>query len=195
MLDRAKSNDCLRGAEEDATIQGRRALDDVFSLVYEELRRLASCVRRNDPSVTLNSTALVHETWLKLKDSPHLAATSVPHFKAIAARAMRQVLVEAARRRLARKRGGVGQAVFVQLDESSGSTPSCDAELLGLDVALKRLGEMNARQANVVEYRFFGGLSVAETASLLGVSESVIERDWRMAKAWLASVIRPIAET
>src|SRR5271156_2688081 len=84
----------------------RRALDDIFSLVYEELRRLASFIRRNEANVTINSTALVHEAWLKLKGSPHLASTSVPHFKAIAAKAIRQVLVDEARRRHARKRGG-----------------------------------------------------------------------------------------
>src|ERR1700733_1029945 len=101
------------GAEE------RRKLDDVFSLVYEELRRLASFVRRNEVNVTLNSTALVHEAWLKLKDSPPLAAKSLPHFKAIAAKAMRQVLVDEARRRSARKRGGAGEAFFVALDDTN----------------------------------------------------------------------------
>jgi RNA polymerase sigma factor (TIGR02999 family) len=181
-------------SEGDSTFQERLALDEVFSLVYEELRRLASCVRRADPSMTLNSTALVHEAWIKLKDSPHLAATSVPHFKAIAARAMRQVLVDAARRRIARKRGGAGEANIVALDESAGQTIPCDVELLGLDSALDKLQSMNARQAQVVECRFFGGLNVAEAASLLGVSESVIERDWRAAKAWLAGAIRPVAE-
>lgn len=137
----------------------------------------------------------MNEAWLKLKDSPYLADTSVPHFKAIAARAMRQILVEAARRRLTRKRGGAGEAVFVELDESAGQTVPCDAELLGLDIALERLKEMNSRQAKVVECRFFGGLNVAEAAALLGVSESVIERDWRAAKAWLAGAIRPGAES
>jgi RNA polymerase sigma-70 factor, ECF subfamily len=167
-------------------------LDDVFSSVYEELRRLASQVRRHELHATINSTALVHEAWLKLKDSPHLADTTVPHFKAIAARAMRQVLVEAARHRLARKRGA-GEAFFVALDESAGSVASCDDELLGLDLALERLSSMNARQAKVVEARFFGGLNVTEAATSLGVSESVIERDWRVAKAWLASAIQGAA--
>lgn len=182
------------GNDGELSLVERRELDEVFSLVYEELRRLASSIRRNDASRTISSTALVHEAFLKLKDSPHLAATSVPHFKAIAARAMRQVLVDAARRRIAHKRGGSGEVVFVALDDSAGQTASCDAELLSLDVALERLAEMNSRQAKVVECRFFGGLNVAEAASLLGVSESVIERDWRAAKAWLSSAIRPIAE-
>jgi RNA polymerase sigma-70 factor, ECF subfamily len=193
MSSASKQPNSLRGNDHSPSTPAERSLDEVFSLVYEELRRLASYVRHGDPSVTLNSTALVHEAWLKLKDSPHLAETSVPHFKAVAARAMRQVLVEAARRRLARKRGGAGQAIFVTLDESAGGVASCDSELLGLDLALERLGAMNARQAQVVECRFFGGLNVTEAASLLGVSESVIERDWRVAKAWLAGAIRQSA--
>jgi len=165
----------------------RRALDEVFSLVYEELRRLASFVRRSDGSVTLNSTALVHEAWLKLKDSPHLADTSPPHFKAIAAKAMRHVLVDAARRRNAQKRsaGDVPAATH----GSNADIASSDFEMLALDAALEKLAALNARQARVVECRFFGGLSVSETAALLEVSESVVERDWRAAKAWLGSVI------
>jgi RNA polymerase sigma factor (TIGR02999 family) len=189
-----QSSNLPDGTEGNSTSLGRRELDEVFSLVYEELRRLASSVRRHDPGKTISSTALVHEAFLKLKDSPHLAATSVPHFKAIAARAMRQVLVDAARKRIAHKRGGAGEVIFVTLDESAGHAASCDAELLGLDLALERLAAMNARQARVVECRFFGGLNVSEAASLLGVSESVIERDWRAAKAWLAGVLRPAAE-
>ncbi len=167
----------------------RAALDDVFSLVYEELRRLASFVRKNEVSATLNSTALVHEAWLKLKDSPQLAATSVPHFKAIAAKAMRQVLVDQARRRSARKRGGEGEAIFVTMSDSTEEVTSCDADLLALDAALEDLARLNPRQAQMVESRFFGGLNVAETAALLGVSESAIERDWRAARAWLAGRI------
>ena len=168
----------------------RRALDDLFSLIYEELRRLASFVRKNEINVTISSTALVHEAWLKLKDSPPLASKSPAHFKAIAARAMRQVLVDEARRRSARKRGGAGEAVFVTFGDSSDEMASCDEELLALDAALEELARVSPRQAEMVESRFFGGLNVAETAALLGVSESAMERDWRAAKAWLAGKIR-----
>jgi RNA polymerase sigma factor (TIGR02999 family) len=168
-----------------------RDTDEVFSLVYEELRRLASAVRRNDRGMSLNSTALVHEAWFKLKDTPRLAETSIGHFKAIAAKAMRQVLVDAARKRFAEKRGG--ELVFVTLDDSAGRAASTDAELITLDTALERLAAMNARQAKVVECRFFGGLSVSEAASMLNVSESVVERDWRVARAWLAGALRPAA--
>ncbi len=175
------------------SIESCKDFDGVFSLVYEELRRLASAVRMNDRSVTLNSTALVHEAWLKLRSSPHLAEKDVPHFKAIAARAMRQVLVDAARKRLASKRGA-GEVTFVQLDEFSAHAITSDNELLGLNSALDQLEQLNSRQARVVECRFFGGLNVAEAAGILGVSESVIERDWRAARAWLANTIRSGAE-
>jgi RNA polymerase sigma factor (TIGR02999 family) len=176
--------------DQKASAEERRALDDLFSLVYEELRRLASIVRQREPNITLNSTALVHEAWIKLKGSPHLATISIPHFKAIAAKAMRQVLVDEARRRHSMKRGS--EAILVTLDEGAEQIASCDAELLALEVALDQLAQMNARQAQLVECRFFGGLNVAETAELLSVSESSIERDWRAAKAWLASAIRPV---
>ena len=172
-----------RGDEPGPTPEEKRALDDVFSLVYEELRRLASFVRKNEISSTLNSTGLVHEAWLKLKDSPHLASKSLPHFKSIAAKAMRQVLVDEARRRSAQKRGGAGVAVFASIGDSTEEMASCDAELLALDAALEELARVNPRQAQMVESRFFGGLNVSETAVLLGFSESAIERDWRAAKA------------
>lgn len=184
----------VRDEGEDSRSGERRALDDLYSLIYEELRRLASFVRKSEFDGTLNSTALVHEAWLKLKDSPHLASTTVPHFKSIAANAMRQVLVDEARRRNARKRGGAGEAVFVTLGDSVQSIASCDEELIALDDALHELARLSPRQAHMVESRFFAGLSVAETADLLGVSESAIERDWRAAKAWLATQIRSDTE-
>src|SRR5271170_7100177 len=173
----------------------KRALDDLFSLIYEELRRLASMIRRNEANATISSTALLHEAWMRLRDSPPLASKSLAHFKAIAARAMRQVPVDEARRRSARKRGGAGEVVFVAFDEAaegaSGEIATSDEELLALDVAIQDLASRSPRQAQMVECRFFGGLSVTETAAVLGVSESAIERDWRAAKAWLASKIRP----
>ena len=164
-----------------------RRLDDLFSTAYEELRRLAAAVKRDDPAATLSPTALVNEAWLKLADSPAVARTSPLHFKRIAARAMRQVLVEAARRRNADKRGG-GSAV-VTFDDAMGSLTTA-ADVLGLDGALEALAEIAPRQAQMVEARFFGGLDVVETATLLGVSEATILRDWRAAKAWLARELR-----
>jgi RNA polymerase sigma-70 factor, ECF subfamily len=167
----------------------RRALDQLFSVTYEELRRLASSVRRSDPGATLSPTTMVNEAWVKLAKSPRFATTSRLHFKRIAARAMRQVLVEAARRRNASKRGGEGVTVVV-FDESQDQTASCGQDLLALDTALEELARIQPRQAMMVESRFFGGLDVTETAALLEVSEATILRDWRAAKAWLAHELR-----
>ena len=165
----------------------RQELNELFSATYEELRRLAYSVKRRDPSLTLNPTALVNEAWLKLADSPAVARTSPLHFKRIAARAMRQVLVESARRRNADKRGG-GAAV-VTFDDAMSSVTTAD-DVLGLDAALEALAQIEPRQALMVESRFFGGLDVAETAELLGVSEATVLRDWRAAKAWLSRELR-----
>ena len=173
------------GLPEDA----RGALDNLFSVTYEELRRLACSVRRGDPSATLNPTALVNEAWIKLAHSPGFVTTSPLHFKRIAARAMRELLIEAARRRKAGKRGG-GADITVTLDDSGRKTPSCGDDLLALDTALEQLEQMNPRQALMVESRFFGGLDIPETATLLNVSEATVLRDWRAAKAWLAHELR-----
>jgi RNA polymerase sigma factor (TIGR02999 family) len=165
-----------------------RALDELFSVTYEELRRLASAVRKGDPSATRSPTVLVNEAWLKLRESPHVARTSSAHFRRIAARAMRQVLVEAARRRRARKRGG--GAVVVTFDESLHYVGTGPDELLALDHALDDLARIEPRQASLVECRFFGGFEIAEAAALLDVSESTALRDWRAARAWLAAELR-----
>lgn len=166
----------------------RRGLDRQFAEAYEELRRLASAVRRSDPTATITPTVLVNEAWVKLARSPHFVATSKLHFKRIAARAMRQVLIEAARRRHASKRGA--DALFVTFDDAAEQVASTTDELLALDRALTDLGRLNPRQAALVEHRFFGGLDVAETATVLGVSEATVLRDWRAARAWLASTLR-----
>ena len=176
----------------DETVKKRQAFDQVFSLAYEELRRLASSVRRGDPSDTLSATALVNEVWLRLAKSPAVAATTRLHFKRIAARAMRQVLVEAARRRNAHKRGGDGEAIFVTFDDSLDGGTTCQEELLALDTALTELASLEPRQALIVESRFFGGLQVGEISSLIGVSEATVLRDWRAAKAWLGQAIRRV---
>jgi RNA polymerase sigma factor (TIGR02999 family) len=167
----------------------RETLDQLFSITYEELRRLATTVKGNDPSNTLNPTALVNEAWLKLVKSPPFETTSRLHFKRIAARAMRQVLIEAARRRNASKRGGGELAVSV-LDVSVGEAAFADEEVLALDDALQELEQLEPRQAMLVESRFFGGLDVVETAELLEVSEATVHRDWRAAKAWLKHKLR-----
>lgn len=176
--------------EMDQTAKERQALDQLFSLAYEELRRLASSVKRGDPSNTLSPTALVNEAWLKLAKSPGVGAVSSLHFKRIAARAMRQLLIEAARRRNAHKRGGDGEAIFVSFDDSLDRAATGQENLLALDTALTELARLEPRQALIVESRFFGGLEVSEISRLIGVSEATILRDWRAAKAWLGQALR-----
>jgi RNA polymerase sigma factor (TIGR02999 family) len=164
----------------------REDLNLLFTTTYEELRRLASSVRRSDRYATLSPTTLVHEAWLKLSGSHLIGATSQLHFKRIAARAMRQVLVEIARRRSAAKRVGGSGTSLVTFDESLGVPGSAERDVLALEFALEELARMNPRQAALVEGRFFGGLNTNEIAQLLEVSEATIVRDWRAAKAWLA---------
>ena len=170
-------------------MEQKTVIDDLFILAYEELRRLALAVRRNDPSVTLNPTALVHEAFMKLAGSSALEGTSPLYFKRVAARAMRQVLVEAARRRQADKRGGAG-ILQISLDDWPEVASTSNEELLTLDDTLNQLALINPRQEQVVEARFFGGLDVSETAALLNVSEETVARDWRAAKAWLSCELR-----
>lgn len=165
-----------------------RTLGALFDVAYAELRRLAAAVRRDDRAATVSATTLVNEAWLKLARTPRDRAESPLHFKRIVARAMRQVLVEAARRRRADKRGG--DALFVTLDESVVAGGTATADVLSLDAALDDLARVHPRQAEMVVYRFFGGFDVAETAHLLGVSEATVLRDWRLAKAWLAKELR-----
>jgi RNA polymerase sigma factor (TIGR02999 family) len=167
----------------------RQQLDLLFSLAYEELRRLALRVRRSDPSATLNPTALVNEAWLKLARSPEIRAESPLHFKRIAARAMRQLLIEAARHRNAHKRGD--GAVRVTFDEVLAAAPSSEADLLTLNSSLEELARLAPRQAAIVESRFFGGLEMREIAEALEVSEATVMRDWRAARAWLSVRLQP----
>ncbi len=175
------------GADHDSNDAARKHLDEVFSLAYEELRRLAASVRRSDASASVSATTLVNEAWVRLAATPAVAHTSPLHFRRIAARAMRQVLVDLARRRHAVKRGGP-DAVFVTLDHDI--VADTGAELLSLDGALETLAALSPRQAQMIECRFFGGLDVAETAEVLAVSEATVLRDWRAARAWLAAELQ-----
>lgn len=174
--------------ELDAVEGDRESLDGLFTAAYEELRRLATRIRQGGPSDTLNPTALVNEAYLKLAQSLRIEPASRLHFKRIAARAMRQVLIEAARRRHAEKRGG-GCAV-VTFDEGLDVAASWSDDLLALNAALDDLARLHPRQALMVEYRFFGGLDLSETARALQVSEATVDRDWRAARAWLGHELR-----
>jgi RNA polymerase sigma factor (TIGR02999 family) len=175
-------------ADPSGSAENRRALDTLFSTTYEELRRLAASVRRNDPKSSLSPTTLVNEAWLKLAKSLPGRILSEIHFKRIAARAMRQILVEAARRRNAQRRGG--NLMLVTFDEGESATTSGADEVLALDEALKELARINPRHATMIESRFFGGLDIPETAQLLQVSEATVLRDWRAARAWLLREMR-----
>ena len=166
----------------------QRTVDALFSATYEELRRLASTVISDDRNATVSPTTLVNEAWLKLAGSRQLTVMSELHFKRLAARAMRQVLVEAARRRNALRRGG--DVMIVTFDDGIERTDTGVDELLALDQALIELARIQPRQAMMVETRFFAGLDVAETARLLQVSEATVLRDWRAARAWLARELR-----
>jgi RNA polymerase sigma-70 factor (ECF subfamily) len=161
------------------------ALAKVIPLVYAELKRLASAyMRRERNAATLQSTALINEAYLRLVGGgPAAAVRTRTHFFAIAARVMRQVLVDHARTRQRQKRGG--GAIEVSLDEAMISPVLQSADLLALDQALGRLAEFDERKARVVEMRYFGGLEVSEVASILGVAENTVIRDWAMARAWL----------
>jgi RNA polymerase sigma factor (TIGR02999 family) len=167
----------------------QEALNKLFSLTYEELRRIASSAIRRDPTATMNPTALVNETWIKFSNSPHFQPASKVEFKRVAAQAMRQVLVDAARRRHAQKRGGLAPFEIVVPGYSDQTQPFAE-DLLALDQALDELAALEPRQAAMIESRFFGGLDVSELAELLHVSEATVKRDWRVAKAWLKHKLR-----
>jgi RNA polymerase sigma factor (TIGR02999 family) len=160
------------------------ALEELVPHVYAELRRIAGRhMRRERPGQTLQATALVHEAYIRLFKDEELSFENRAHFFGIAARAMRQILVEHARSRDARKRGGGLRRVT--LDEGLASGQPAHVDLLALDEALERLATRSAAQARIVELRFFGGLTNEETAAALGVSPATVKRAWTMARAWL----------
>jgi len=160
------------------------ALDQLLPLVYQELRRLArNHMRRERAGHPLQTTALVNEAYIRLIDQRQVKWQNRSHFFAIAAQAMRRILVSMARARFAARRGGMDQPV--SLDEAVIFSPDRSAQLVALDEALQSLAVLDARQSRVVELRFFGGLSVEETAHVLGVSAETVMRDWKRAKAWL----------
>ena len=162
----------------------RQSVNSLLPVVYQELRRLAaSYLRRERPGQTLQPTALVHEAYLRLmKDKPGRWQNRA-HFCAIAAHSMRQILIERARARGAQKRGGARQRVTLDEGLMPGGERSID--LIALDEALERLHQQSERQSRIVECRFFGGMSIEETAVALEISPATVKRDWSMAQAWL----------
>jgi RNA polymerase sigma factor (TIGR02999 family) len=166
------------------------AVDELFALLYDELRAIAHRQRRRwQGDDTLQTTALVHEAFLKLVDQDRIAAESRAHFLGVAARAMRHILCNYARDQRAQKRGGGIPHVVLHESKANAVSSNVRSEpvgvLISLDEALRRLERVDPRQSKVVECRFFGGLTVEETAGALGVSLRTVKRDWAMAQAWL----------
>jgi RNA polymerase sigma-70 factor, ECF subfamily len=166
------------------------ALEHLMPLVYSELHRLAHRYMSMEQSgQTLQTTALVHEVYLRLIDVKQVNWQDRAHFYAICARLMRRILVDFARSRSYQKRGG--GIAHVQLDEAATVSAVIGSELVAVDDALKRLAALDLRKSQVIELRFFGGLSVEETASALKVSPETVLRDWRLARSWLIRELNP----
>ncbi len=166
----------------------RAALDELMPLVYHELRRLAGrYMRRESQGHTLQTSALVNEAYLRLVDQKSVKWQNRAHFFGVAAQLMRRILVDHARSRLRAKRGGGAQMVSLV---ESGATSEEVAEVIALDVALKDLAEMDPRKSQIVEMKFFGGLTTEEMAEVLKVTSRTVEREWRKARAWLNRALK-----
>jgi RNA polymerase sigma-70 factor, ECF subfamily len=168
----------------DCSAGDKSALDRLMPLVYDELRKLArSYLARERPGHTLQTTALVNEAYLRLVDQKSVQWQNRAHFFGIASQMMRRILVDHARSRHYKKRGG--DTHLVSLDQAVVVSPERAAEVVALDDALTSLAEIDPRKSHMVEMRFFGGLSIEETAEVLGLSPGTVMRDWTLAKAWL----------
>jgi len=166
----------------------REALEKLVPLVYKELREIAHYhLQRERPGHTLQSAALVHEAYLRLADQKPFEADNRAHFLAVASRLMRQILVDYARSHAAAKRGA---DLRVELDMALILPQERNAEVIALDEALKRLSQIDEQQGQIVEMRFFGGLSIEEIGEVLGISRSTVKREWNVAKAWLVREMR-----
>jgi RNA polymerase sigma factor (TIGR02999 family) len=164
-------------------------VNDIFPLIYGELKKIANNYLRNERgSHTLQPTALVHEAYLKLVDHTRINWQNRAHFLGMAATMMRQILIDHARRHRAGKRGGEHENLSLE-DELVIVSDEKSMDLIALDDALKELAKFDEQKSRIVELRYFGGLSIEETAEVLGVSEITVKRHWRMAKAWLAEAI------
>ena len=169
---------------EDA-VGSEQEMDELFSVAYDELRRIAASVKHRDPFATVTTTALVGQAWLRLSASTRLQFENERHFRATVIRSMRQILVDAARRRRSLKRDGT----HVPIDAEVPARDDRVDETLAIHEALLRLAEISPQQALVVEAKYFGDLEVAEIAQLLEVSESTVARHWQLARAWLAAAL------
>lgn len=177
----------------DITEGNNEAFNLLYQNIYDELRRLASKVKFSKTGDTLNTTALVHEAYFKLIPGKDRNWKNKSHFFCVAARAMRQVLIKQARFKKAEKRGGGIPNVSFN-DEAFPIDDNLSDELLSLDQALTKLETIDDRQAKIIEYRFFTGMSMKETAEVLGISTETVKRDWRLARAWLIHELDPPEE-
>lgn len=167
----------------------KEALDALLPIVYTELHRIAHRqLAGEDAGHTLGTTALVHEAYMKLAELNRIQWQDRAHFFALSARLMRQILIDYATKRKAKKRGGGGRRVT--LDNVKLMSDDRVEDLLSLDQALTRLEAQDERMCRVVEYRFFGGLNIAETGEVLGVSVATVKRDWELARAWLSRELK-----
>lgn len=164
----------------------QRALSLLMPQVYDELRNIARrSLQRERPDHTLQTTALVHEAYLRLVDQRKVNIQHRGHFFAVAAQVMRRILVDHARSHVAGKRGGGAEKVA--LDDNAAIAPAIDLDFVALDASLNRLAALDPRQGRIVELRFFGGMTVEETAAVLDLSPATVKNEWRLAKAWLFS--------
>ena len=179
----------------DEAIEDRpAAIDAMAPLVYAELRRLAHAYMRSErPNHTLQATALVNEAFLRLLRERHVAWQNRAHFCAIAANAMREILVEQARRHRAHKRGGT--AVRVSIEDVPVAVPAQSIDALALDEALRRLAARDARRARIVQLKYFGGMTIEEIAEVTGTSPATAKRDWVLARAWLRRELHGITKS
>ena|ERR1700674_5823976 len=162
----------------------QQALEEMLPLIYDELRHLAhNFLYRERPGHTLQTTALVHEAYLKLIDQRDARWQNRAHFFAIAAQAMRRILIDSARKHVAEKRGGGGEKL--SLAEVAAISLEPDVNLLALDEALNALAEIDPQQSRIIELRYFGGLTIEEAAEVMKLSPATIKREWTMARAWL----------
>jgi RNA polymerase sigma factor (TIGR02999 family) len=166
----------------------KAGLDQMLPVLYDELHRLAEAyLRREDPGHTLQPTALVHEAYLRLIDQRRVDWRNRAQFLGVAAGIMRRILVDHARGRAAQKRGGGAEAVSLSLVEAPSGRP--EVELIALEQALEQLTALDPRKTQVVELKFFGGLSAREIAEVMGISDATVEREWTFARAWLYKAI------
>jgi RNA polymerase sigma factor (TIGR02999 family) len=183
--ERVKDSDAITRLLDEFTAGRREAIDEVIPLVYDALRGIAHAhLRQERPGHTLNTTALVHEAYERLVKIDRIDWQGRIHFLAMASRVMRRILIDYAKARTRDKRGGPS-VQHVPLEAAYGLSADTSEELIALDAALDRLELVSPRQARLVEYRFFGGLSLAETATALGVSLATVKRDWMHCRAWL----------